>query len=345
MHTSLRIITALILLSSLVLASCKKKQESELPEEPCNSSSVRANDSLVTLMARYKSTTGYEIIKIQYGLSNVVASTAGYDYWWPSISPDKQKFICMRSSGIDAVDLDDYATAELWMFNMDGTNGHVITTLSAQSWSAMGMARWAPDGVHIVLAAEDTESDGEKHWNIYLTDTAGMPAVKMNTRLGYFAYPSFANGDMSVITYTAWPTDFTTTGGNRSNCEIHRASLTTAYQFSSEYQVTDDNKYDYAPTFSPDNSTIVYAQATTLSTEDPVKIWSYNYSTNTKSDIQDNNYINEFPVWCANNNKIYFVNKTSSFCIRHLERIEANGSAKQPAYRELNGNYYHFDIK
>ncbi|HYG52110.1 MAG TPA: hypothetical protein VD905_14460 [Flavobacteriales bacterium] len=336
--------STLALLAIIFLFGCKKDKPAPLDENAtCAGYTTIIPDSLTALITQTSSSTNAVIVRIENAQDTVLVSQTGYDFWSPSISPDKSKFICFRSAGTNALKVDDYEDAELWMFNIDGSNGHMITACSLQGLSAMGMAKWAPDGLHLVFAGEKMETDGNLHWNIYLTDTLGTSAVKMNTRLGSFKYPCFANGDMTKITYQAWEIGVTV-AGSVFDTELFYATVNGSYQLATEQQLTNNNQVEYAPAFSPDNINIVYAQTTSTEPNTAVTLWTANHAASTTAELLNNNNVNENPVWCTTNNKIYFTNLTSSWCLRHVNRIESSGG-NQPVYRLHNKQFYQFDIK
>ncbi|HLP11204.1 MAG TPA: hypothetical protein VK177_04670 [Flavobacteriales bacterium] len=334
----------LFLVLTLFMFGCKKDKPAPLDEgATCAGYTTIIPDTLTTLITQTSTSTNAVIVRIRNAQDTVLVSQAGYDFWGPSISPDKSKFICFRSTATNTLKVEDYASAELWLFNLDGSNGHMITKASSQGLASMGMGKWAPDGLHIVFAGEKMETDGNLHWNIYLTDTNGIAATKMNTRLGSFKYPAFANGDMTKLTYQAWEVGVTT-AGSLFDTELFYATVNGSYQLSTEQRLTDNNQLEYAPAFSPDNINIVYAQTTSTEPNTAVTLWTANYGASTTSELLNNNNVNENPIWCTTNNKIYFTNLTSSWCIRHVNRIETTG-ANQPVYRLMNKQFYQFDIK
>jgi Tol biopolymer transport system component len=333
----------LFLLIPVFIFGCQKSKPVPLDEGgTCNNTTSIIPDSLTALITQVSTGVDAQIIRVQNSHDTILVAQTGYDFWSPSISPDKTKFICFRSSGSNAVQIDDYTTAEMWLFNIDGTNGHMITKNSLQGLNSMGMAKWAPDGLHIVFAGEKMETDGHNHWNIYLTDTNGIAGTKMNTRLGSFKYPAFANGDMTKITYQAWIVGVTESGST-FDTELFYANVDGSYQLTGEQRLTNNGQVEYAPTFSPDNVTIIYSQTTSNQPNTAVTLCTVIYSSSTTAEILNNHHINENAVWCTTNNKIYYSNVTSSWCIHHVNRIDAG--VEQPVYRLMNKQLYSFDIK
>jgi Tol biopolymer transport system component len=333
-----------ILVPLLFMESCKKDQQAELEENPtCNNTTLTINDTLIALIT-FQSSSTVGIHKIQNGVSDTIASQIGFEFWGPSISPDRSKFICFRSTTANSIDVDDYSTAEMWLFNIDGSNGHAITTLTAQALTGMGMAKWAPDGFHIVFSGEKLETDGNLHWNAYLTDTLGTLGIKMNSRLGSFKYPAFPNGDMTRIVYQAWVVGVVNAGG-ANDTELHLADLNGAFQFTAEEKLTNNNQYETSPSYSMDNSAIVYAQTTSLAANTAIELHTLLMSSGATNTLLSNNTICQNPVWCNTNNKIYFSNKAGSACFGHGMRLEANGMNLETPYKKMNQHFLQIDVK
>lgn len=335
----------LLALGLLTLAACKKKPSDVNEVANCDNVTYYYNDSLVALVTEIRPNFT-RIVKIENGAQTTVAETSGYEFWGPVISPDKQRFICFRSTSVgNTVKVDDYENAELWMFNIDGSNGHMITNKTAQGWKAMGMADWAPDGLHIVLAAEKIEpTDGSNpHWSIFLTDTTGAAGIKMNTRHGRFTYPRFANGNMNYITYCALPVG--TTNGDRFKSEVFYAGVDGSYQLTGEYQITNDLMADYSPSFSPGNNNISFCKTTSMAPNTAITLHTFSISTGSVSTLLSDNSISENPYWCPTNGLIYYSNRSSISCYSNIRRIENGGTHNMDYYRITNSDYYQIHLK
>lgn len=331
---------------ALSLAACKKNSVAEVAEGvACKNTTYYTNDSLIALTTEARSTST-RIIKIEDGIISTVAAQAGYEFWGPVISPNKERFICFRStSSGNPLKVNDYENAELWMFNIDGSNGHVITTKSAQSWRAMGMADWAADGNHIVLAAQKVEplDAYNPHWSIFVTDTTGALATKMNTRISHFTHPHFANGTSTVITYSALPVGIV--NGDNFKCEIFYGYVNASYQLTSEHMVTNDLMFDYSPSFSADNSKICYCKTTSMAEETALTLHKYDITSGFTSTLVNDNTINDNPYWCATNNQIYYTNRAGLACYANCKRMDVNGGNNVDYFRTSNAHYHTFSVK
>lgn len=337
------VVPALALL--FFFSSCEKEVVVINENEPCKNLDLFVNDSIIALVTQQRiSDSKPEIVKFENGIKTVVASESGAEFWGVSISPDRQKFICFKSPTGNSVGFEDFENADLWLFNIDGSNGHKITGRSEQGLRSMGMASWAPDGNHIVFSGEKLETDGNFHWNIYLTDSSGIMATRMNTRLGHFVYPRFTKNSMNYLTYSAWPVGITLSGGN-FKCEIHYAGVDAFYQLMTEYQITTNVQYETSPDFSADDNSIVYTQTTSTAPNTIVNLHKYNISSGSTSSLLENSSINTYSVWCKLNNRIYYISKSSSHCHQKTGRIEESGSTIETPYQLLNTNLLQIDVK
>lgn len=333
----------IILLTCLFYFGCKKDNDTQPGQEiTCNNFDMTINDTLTTLVTAVTS-SGTSILKIKNGTVTSLVGTSGEEYWGAKLSPDKKRFICFKSSSGNSIDYNDFETSELWMFNINGTGGKLITTRGIQGWRAMGMANWAPDGSHVVLSAEKLETDGNYHWNIYLTDTTGATGIKMNTRLGYFTYPNFANGDMTKITYSAWPSG--SPGTTKYFAEVFYATVDGSYQITSETRLTNNLDHEYSLSFSSGNTSISYSQTTSNADYTPVRICTYNLGTSTEDKIIDDGTISDNPKWCTTNDMMYFSTTNNASCFTQINYATTGGSGNVVVYRRTNTSLVEVDIK
>jgi Tol biopolymer transport system component len=330
---------------ALTLAACKKKPSDVTDEAACDNTTFYYSDSVTVALATEVRTYSTNVVKIEDGVKTIVANASGYEFWGPVISPDKQHFICFRSTVAgNTVSVNDYEHAELWMFNMDGSNGHMVLSKSGHGWTAMGMADWAPDNKHIILAAEQLEplDSNNPHWSLFMTDTTGATITKMNTRMSHFTHPRFANGNINLITYSALPASMMS--GSDYRCEIFYANVNASFQITSETMVTNDLMFDYAPSFSPDNSKLVFCKTTSMAANTAVTLNTYDISSGSSSIAVSDNTINDSPYWCPTNNFIYYIDK-ASYCFKDIRRADEVGGNKMDYFRTSSSNYYSINIK
>jgi len=174
----------------------------------------------------------------------VIEDSSSQD-WWPRVSPDKETILWYKSplSG----DLNNYAEAELWMANPDGSNQRRVLESGAYGWTEMGVADWSPDGSQLVMAAIDDSG----HYHIFITDAEGRNPRKISQRNSLFADPSWSP-DGTKIVYTAFPEDYV--GINFFKLEIHTMDL----DGSNEQRLTFDEYRDHDPYYSPDGRQIAF---------------------------------------------------------------------------------------
>ena len=121
-----------------------------------------------------------------------------HNYWWIKVSGDKAKFLCYRSPKVNNNYLDnksnDYANADLMVFNIDGTNPRVIIQKGKYGWSEQGVAKFSPDGTKILMAAlcvDPASGNNDLHWRLIVTDVNGNNPKIISTRNSLFADPAW----------------------------------------------------------------------------------------------------------------------------------------------------------
>ncbi|MFI5203117.1 MAG: hypothetical protein ACHQF2_01375 [Flavobacteriales bacterium] len=319
--------------------SCKK--DNEKPEEPvaCNSTNITASDTFALLFVT-KEGTNLAIHQLKNGIETSLISDPQYDFWWPKFSPSKQEILCYRSPGNDLTELNDFAQAELWKFNFDGTGGHMILKLSDYGWNATGYAQWSPDGKKIVMSAsnEDAADNNVVHWHLYVTDTAGNNAQKISNRSSYFSYPDISP-DFTKITYCAYPSPIQT--GTAFETELHIATLDTAtWVMSSEVRVTNNTRAEEHSNYSADGLSIVFYS---YSGNNDFSLHTSTFTGGTITNIATGGRYMSQPVF-RNSNEIFFVLRYGSMCLNYIARSNEAGSNELPYYRRLNQHFYHPEL-
>ena len=324
---------------AVVFTSCEKKPENNENEDiNCYNYNTAFVDSVTPVYFTMISNSRAEIGRTFEGNTTVLITDAGYDYWSPAVSPDGTKLICYRSPNNDNTITDDFANAELWMFDINGSNGKKILSLNDHNWSKMGMARWAPNGTHLVMAAEKADAtDGfNPHWHLFATDTGGNIPVQLSSRASFFSFPEI-NAAGTKITYTALPIGFLT--GTNESKEIFVADINTStWTMTNEQQLTSDSDYDYAPRFSPDGLKIAFTTQTTSNTKLAVDIRKINSDGSNLTDVVKNGEANAYPSWNAAGTHIMFSYLYSSTCFWSMVRVKEDGTEFGEIIKKINAH-------
>jgi len=238
----------------------------------------------------------------------ILVSDPDFDFWWARLSPDKTSFICYKSPIGDNRPDNDYSRAELWKFDIDGSNGELLISLDTYDWMEQGVADWSPDGKYLVMAAvivEDPAKPEDFFWQLFRTDSDGSNLKQLTSGPGLRGDPSWSpTGDK--IVYVSFPQDYDS--GNliqlladvltQNPLEIHIADISEAGILSNIEQLTDDNTRDNDPYYSHDGKFIAWE-----SFDDQAGvIRQYDFDKNGVSTILD---IDEFvccPSWIEDSN-------------------------------------------
>lgn len=239
---------------------------------------------------------------------------SSYNYWWARVSPDKTKFLCYRSPRLSNNYLDnksnDYANADLVVFNIDGSNPRVIIPKGSYGWREQGVAKFSPDGKNILMAAECKDSargNYDFHWRLVITDINGQHPKIISTRNSLFADPAWSP-DGKRIVYVTLPPGMLF--GFQDQFELYVADYNPiAGEIQNEVRLTNDSFYCFDPCFSPDGKYIAFSRAKFLELiplpgkADIIRIRPD--GTDAKA-IMDDDKINGVPYWSPNGRRVYF---------------------------------------
>lgn len=297
-----------------IFSGCKKKDPSELASEEPERTVI--TDQSIRFLYNSNETGKQEVWGIINGNKIQLTSSNVYDTWWPRVSPDLQHFIAYRSAA--SSDEFDFENAELWRFNIDGTNPVLLIAAGANSWAAQGHADYSPVGNQLVMAAI---SPTDNRWHLYTTDVDGGNPMQITSRTGMFVDPTWSP-DGTLITYSAFPDDYT--GSDLKFLEIHTCNA----DGSNETRLTNDQKRDNHPIYTGDWQEIIFETE-----EDPlfqqVGKWSLRAiqpdGNNLRTVFYDSN-LAQRPQWTSDT-RIYFTRLTFFDQTYHLARINTIGEA------------------
>lgn len=269
-----------------VLSSCEKE------ESPVK----KPDSSLIEIYFSSNRSGNYEIWTKKGDAISQLTDDKNYDSWWPRISPNKDIMLFYRSPAANKNN--NYAEAELWSMDLDGTNPKRLISLADNDWKAQGVADWSPVGSQLVMAAIEGTSN---RWHIYLTDSEGKDPVKISTRTSLYLDPSFSR-DGSRIVFTAFPSDYN--GTDLSRLEIFTMNI----DGTDEKRLTDDTYRDHDPYWAPDGSEIAFESAL-----DPdylgVGKWALRAVRPDGQNIRNilyDDHINTLPHWSDDSKVLYF---------------------------------------
>jgi Tol biopolymer transport system component len=242
-----------------------------------------------------------------------------YDSWWPRPSPARDKIAFYRNARGDH---ENYATAELWAINADGSNPTRLRAAQADNWALQGHVDWSPDGTKLAMVGGVSLAA-----QIYLTDTDGKNAVALTSGGGY-------NGDPS------WSADGKTVIFDRclaANClDVNNGSSLDIYTVpaagGAPAQLTNNNIADYDPYQSPDGAQIAWLELSNPSALNGLGAWGiYAMSVDGTSQraIIDDGEINSKPAWSLDGAQIFFHRYTSSVGAFRLFSIRPDGTGLQ----------------
>lgn len=251
----------------------------------------------------------------------------GFDYWWVRISPDRQHFLCYKSTTDNFFRENDYTNAQLWMFNIDGTNGKQIVGTGEFNIHAQGYATWHPNGKNIIFAAEikDPADDNNYRWHLFVTDTVGTTAQQLTSRSALFAAP-VVNATGNKIAYTAFPEGVQS--GSVFKMELFTADFdVNTFAFTNETRLTTDQWWDQSPVWSPSGDAIVFSTATTeTNIFENVNLRKYTVATTDIDVLRADGGAYNVPAWDKNGGYLYVQFRANAQRPFSLGRINADGT-------------------
>ncbi len=241
-----------------------------------------------------------ELSRLQGSVSQVLLSNLAYDYWWPKVAPDKSGFLVYRSPANPAKNHDDYETADLMLFDMDGNNPRTLIKKDDYGWSAQGVSRWNKDGSKILMAAEQT-NNASKQWRLVITDALGKNPKNLSD--WWIIDPNFSPNNEAIV-FMAFPNN--TLSFDLSQLELHRADYNAAKDsISNITRLTNNTSRDHDPSYSPDGSKIVFSAGNAAYSD--VDIVIYDVTTGTESIVVDDTAANGGSMdWSNDGDSIYF---------------------------------------
>lgn len=224
-----------------------------------------------------------------------ITSNPALSTWAPRISPDGRSFLAYRAPRSFA---HDPYRAELWKFNIDGSEGRVIVRNMAFAWSAQADASWSPDGTRIIMAAL---SPADQRWHLFITDAEGRGAKRVSQGPRLYAAPTFSP-DGKKIAYVAYPEGYA--GVDSRRLELFISDVNG----DNERRLTYDTVRDHHPIFSPDGRQIAFESET-----DPKKgklgRWALRIIEPTGDNLRtivDDGHVNSNPRWSGDSMTLFF---------------------------------------
>ncbi len=239
-----------------------------------------------------------------------IAARADSDSWWPRVSPAGTALLFYRAPA--GGKLNDWMNATLYRAGIDGKQQRVMIDASANQWTGQGMVDWSRDGKRLVMSAIDRRT---RHWNIYITDSAGRNPVRVSQRDAHYIDPSFSP-DGTRIVCAALPPGAPITDLTKLEITVMNVDGT------GEMQLTSDTLLDDAPAWSPDGSEIVFS--TTIDSGTTIIRAIHPDGTGLRTVRADG--INLFPRWSANGARIYCERRDANYALPRIARFLRDGS-------------------
>lgn len=316
---------------ALIMTSCTPEVIDEILEPDLE---INSEKTVYVIAGSPSDGYPYEIVKTVIDKVETVVGDPDHNYWGLRISPDKTQFICFVSpyNGTSDKGYDEISEAELWLYNIDGTNGQLITDLVTNGFSSMGYANWHPSGSQIVMTATKADvADGKSQ--LYSVTLSDGSVKKISTRDVVHSHPCFSP-DGALLTYAAYAN---TTDTHEEDMEIYYADYDAgAEEIMNEKRITTNTIEDKFPGFSGDGVYITYNYTYDISSNvDRIVMYdiSTEYSTEF-NDIQDK-YSTKNALW-SDENTFYFEENITGKLNTYVRRINIDTESEIKVVRDIN---------
>lgn len=234
-----------------------------------------------------------------------------YNFWWPRVSFDEKKFLCYRSLKKGPTQSEnptnDYENAELMTFNIDGSDPKVIISKGQYGWKAQGVAKFSPDGNHILMAALCSDSlrgYTNLQWRLVVTDINGNNPKIISPQNKVYADPAWSP-DGKKIVYVSLPND--KLSGWNDDFEIFVSDYAEDQKIiTNEVRLTNDSLYCFDPCWSYDGRYIAFTSCHFFSTPFDSDIIRVKPDGSEQTTLLNDNLSNGVPYWTPDSKRLYF---------------------------------------
>ncbi len=290
----------------LVLFSCTK--ENPLDPLPENTDDF-VKDTTTNLIYYYdrKENNNLQIYSYDGETETNLTNNNSYDYWWVKVNPSKTQFLCYRSP--KGAGSNSYTKCDLMVFDIDGSNGHVIVPKGAYGWELQAHAKWSPDGTKILGSAKCKDSsinDMVPRGRLVVFDADGTNPVIVSKFLHDATDPAWSN-DGSKVVYVG-PSDLNDPT-NPDKAEIYQATLNySTMELENPIRLTYDDLYCYDPAWSPDGNWIAYSKGAFANLYWPENHDLYKCRPDGSEDklVLHDGKVNGVPTWTPDGKRLLF---------------------------------------
>jgi Tol biopolymer transport system component len=315
----------------ITLISCAEEEINEILEPDLE---INTEKTVYVIAGSPSDDMPYQIVKTAVDSLVTVIDDPAHNYWGLRLSPDKTKFLCFKSAydGTQDKGYDEITEAELWLYNIDGTGGEMLTDLTSNGFYSMGYASWHPGGNQIVFAASKGDiADGENQ--LYIFSLSDGSIKRISAREVTYSRPCFSP-DGSLITYIAYAN-----GSDQDNedFEIYYADYdAAAVEMSDENKITDNDTEDKFPGFSGDGKYISYNYTYFVSTNVD-RIFLYDIASATTIDLgeKQDKYSTKNALW-SDADEFYYEENITGKLNTYIRRINIETLSEIKVVRDLN---------
>jgi Tol biopolymer transport system component len=257
----------------------------------------------------------------------------GYNFWWVYVNQQNTKFITYRSDIDTGIDQTDYENAELWLYNIDGTNPVLLIDTNTYNWKAHGVAKFSPDGEKILMAATPSPPSAD-WWFGFVTDNIGQSPQQISD--WWMLDPAWSP-DGSKIVFCGFPNnipDFDLTKMELFIADFDHNTNT----INTPVQITSGTGRVHDPCFSHQGERIVFSDGNESYTEADIRVVDTN-GDNLFTVFSDRGANGGSIFWSFDDSEIWFHNLTLLVNNFQIRKVNVSTGSMTPILQSVNHHY------
>lgn len=287
------------------------------------------------LMYFSNQTGSYQLYKSDANGNNPtqVIDEPDYNFWWVFVNQQNTKFITYRSDIATGIDQTDYEHAELWLYDIDGTNPVLLIDTNTYNWKAHGVGKFSPDGEKILMVAIPS-SPSTDWWFGFVTDNKGQSPQQISN--WWMLDPAWSP-DGSKIVFCGFPNnipDFDLTKMELFIADFDHNTNT----INTPVQITSGTGRVHDPCFSHQGNRMAFSDGNESYAQADISV--VDLDEDILSTIFSDNGANGGSIfWSLDDSEIWFHNLTQLENNFQIRKVNVDTRSMTPILQNINHHY------